>query len=74
VRAPIDRRSSTFEELVDETLAVLEQADRLWLFPNRDEDAVLVELAEFQRRVGRSPRTDAFAAACWRYWLLGERP
>jgi hypothetical protein len=68
MRAPVDRRGSTFDELVDEALAELEQEQPPPLV-DRTESTVLAELAELQRRAGRSQRMDAFCAGCWRFWV-----
>jgi hypothetical protein len=71
VRAPIDRRSSTFGELVAEVLAELDRArlDRGGLpLDHFDEDEVIRFLADEQRRWGRSLRMDALVAGLWRYW------
>lgn len=67
-RPPVDR-ASTFRELVEQALAEL--ADDMYDRPllDRDEDAVLADLADFQRRAGRSQRIDAFVAAVWRVWV-----
>jgi hypothetical protein len=72
VRGPVDRRGSTFEELVDEAFAELEEVFELPLL-ELDETRMLEFLAEGQRRIGRSLRSDAFAAACWRYWVEHSR-
>ena len=63
---------ATFTELVAEYLTELEELGALGPL-DRDEDAVLANLAELQRRGGRSPRSDAFVAACWRYWVENSR-
>jgi hypothetical protein len=71
VRSPVDRRRSTFDELVDEWLASLEEHG--WLFVDCDEDAMLADLAAVQRETVRSLQGDAMVAACWRYWLEHSR-
>ena len=67
MRPPVDR-ASTFRELVEQALAELEDDMRGPLL-DRDEDAVLADLADLQRGWGRSLPTDAYLAAVWRFWV-----
>lgn len=74
MRAPVDRRDATFDELVAEVLLELElDAPRDLAFLDDDEDGMLAFLADGQRRHGRSLRSDATAAALWRFWVANSR-